>query len=121
MRKASVALVGAGYSKTANTLGLYAVIENLDGFSFLWDANFTHLVRYALTTFCVSEMTVLQKELLQQYVAAVNQEIAHTDVTLSLDEHLTDIAQCVDNSTEVIVCGNADLHTYVACGVDINL
>ena len=121
MRKASSALVGSGYSNIANTLGLYAKIENLDGYSYLWDTGFTHLVRYGLSTFCISEMTIIQKELFQQYVAAVNQEIAHTDTTLSLDAHLANIAQCIDLSSEVIVCGNADLHTYVACGIDINL
>lgn len=121
MRKASTALVGSGYSKTADSLGLYAKIENLDGFSFLWDTLFIHLVRYGLSTFCISEMTTVQKELFQQYVAAVNQEVAHSGATLSLDAHLADIAQCVDHSTDVIVCGNSELHTYVACGTDINL
>jgi len=121
MRKASVALIGDGYSNIANTLGLYAKVENLDGYSFLWDTGFTHLVRYGLSTFCISEMTDTQKELFQQYIAAVNQEVAHSDATLSLDAHLADIAQCIDHSTDVVVCGNADLHTYVACGVDINL
>lgn len=121
MRKASIALVGADYNNVLNTRGIYTKVENLDGFSFLWDAEFTHLARYALSTFCISEMSNIQKELFQQYVAAVNQEVAHNFATLSLDQHLADIAQCVDHSTDVIVCGNADLHTYVACGVHINL
>jgi len=121
MRKASSALVGTGYRKTADTLGLYAKVENLDGFSFIWDAGFIHLVRYGLSTFCISEMTILQKDLFQHYVAAVNQEVAHSDATSSLDRHLADIAQDVDHSTDVIVCGNASLHTYIAYGVDINL
>lgn len=121
MRKPSAAVVGTGYNKTVDTLGLYTIVENLDGSAYLWDVIFIHLVRYGLSTFCISEMSTLQHDLFQLYVAAVSQEIAHTEVTTALDNELVKIAICADSASDIVVCGNSGLHTYVACGIDINL
>ena len=120
MKKPSSAVVGTGYIKDADTLGLYSTLVTLEGTTYLFDTYFMHLVRYALSTFCISEMNVEQVNLFTTYIAAVNKEVAHTDITLALDKELVDITICREDAG-VIVCGNAALHIYDTCGTDINL
>ena len=108
-----------GFSN-ADTLGLYIVDTRMDGQYFIFDEGFLHLVRYALSTSCLSEFSTSQLEFFLQYIAAVNGEIYHTEATAALDYELVIISLCIDQ-TNLISCGNATLHTYVACGTDINL
>lgn len=108
------------YSSPADTAGLYLVVPRLDKTVYVFDAGFMHLIRYALTSFCTSEMSASQAELFLAYIDAFNGVAPFTDVTSSLDEELVNLALCADGASEV-VCGNATSFTYVACGVDINL
>jgi len=120
MRKPSSVIVGIDYTKTVDTQGLYSSVDDLEGTTYIFDANFIHLVRYGLSTFCTSEMTTEQLNLFEEYIDAVNQITLFTPITSALDKELVDISLCRED-IGVIVCGNAELHTYADCGTDINL
>jgi len=56
------------YANPSDTAGLYLVITMLDKTTYLFDAAFIHLIRYALTSFCTSEMTSEQLDLFLDYI-----------------------------------------------------
>lgn len=120
MRKLSQFKAGVAYSNPTDTAGLFAVITRLDKIVYAFDATFIHLIRYALATFCTSEMSSEQLTLFLEYIEAVNGTAPFTPVTKALDGKLVDIALCIEDASD-IVCGRSTLFTYVACGVDINL
>lgn len=108
------------YASPVDTAGLYAVVNRLDKTVYVFDAAFIHLIRYALATFCTSEMSSEQLEVFLAYIAAVQGIEPFTDVGSALDEELVKLSLCVEDASAV-VCGNSISFTYVACGTDINL
>jgi len=120
MNIVSSTIQGGGYFSNTDTLGLYVVDVRMDGTYFIFDEAFIHLVRYALSTSCLSEFSSTQLDFFLEYIAAVDGAVHHTEATAALDYELVIISLCIDQ-TNLITCGNSDLHTYVACGTDINL
>lgn len=120
MRKLSRFKQDALYKNPTDTVGLYVVITRLDKRVYVFDAAFIHLIRYALATFCTSEMSSEQLEVFLVYVDAVNGTAPFSEISLALDEELVRLALCVEEESGY-TCGNSVSFTYVACGVDINL
>lgn len=98
----------------------YTEYTGLDGNHFIFNSTFIHLIRYALSTMCLTEMSDTQRKLFLTYVDSINGNVFPTPVTKALDTELVNISLCIDAAGNVI-CGNSGLHTYVACSVDINL
>ena len=120
MRKISRFKIGTAYSNPTDTTGLYAVVTRLDKIIYIFDPAFIHLIRYALATFCTSEMSTEQLDVFMDYIEAFNGTAPFTDITRALDEELVKIALCTEDESGY-ACGNSPSFTYIACGVDINL
>jgi hypothetical protein len=103
-----------------NTLGLFIAEQRLGYVKYIFDTDFLHLVRYALSTDCISELNEQQLDLFMTWVnyntALMNDESYYLrdDPVLSLDKELIKITECIPDPGEII-CGNAELHTYTAC------
>jgi len=108
------------YSSPSDTVGLYLVVTKLDKTEYVFDAEFLKLIRYALTTFCTSEMSADQLALFLAYIDAFNGVAPFTAVTSALDEELVNITMSVEYAS-ASSCGNAELFSFPLYGVDINL
>lgn len=103
-----------------NTLGLYVTEQRLGYIQYTFDAGFIHLVRYALSTLCISEFTTEQFKFFENWlyynVALMNDEIPYLDddPVVSFDQVMTKITECIPDDGEII-CGNSISHTYTAC------
>lgn len=108
------------YSIPSDAVGLYVVITRLDKKVYLFDESFIHLIRYALATFCTSEMSLEQSEVFLTYINAFNGVAPFTPLTRALDNELVSLALCDEDGTNY-ACGEAELFNFAPCGEDINL
>ena len=120
MRKLTIFKQAEAYSSPTDTVGLYIVITRLDKLIYVFDAGFIHLIRYAMATFCTSEMSTEQSALFLTYIDAFNGVAPYTSLTRALDDELVQLALCVEDGSDY-ACGEALTFTFAPCGVDINL
>ncbi len=103
-----------------DTLGLYITEQKLGYIKYNFAPEFVHLVRYALSTDCISEFTAEQFNFFQNWlyynVALMNDEVPYLDddPVVSFDQEMIKITECIPDPGEV-TCGNSILHTYNAC------
>lgn len=103
-----------------NTLGLYVAEERLGYTKYIFDAQFMHMARYAISTDCISEFTEHQLKFFMDWlnyqVALMNNSVSYpTDSPIvAFDRELVNIGECID-TTDQIICGNSLLHEYNAC------
>ena len=106
-----------------NTIDLYIAEERLGYIKFVFDVEFMHLSRYAMSTDCISEFTERQEDFFLDWIA-YNDSLLIVDIDVALqdqaivayDREWVIRAECIPDPGE-IVCGNADLHTYDTCPV----
>lgn len=108
------------YSNPTDAAGLYVVTTRLDKLIYVFDLQFIHLIRYAMATFCTSEMSIEQSALFLTYIDAFNGVAPFTSVTRALDDELFNLALCIEDGSDY-ACGEALTFTFAPCGVDINL
>ena len=103
-----------------DTLGLYTEEPRLGYTAYIFDVDFIHLSRYALSTDCISEFTETQLNFFLEWVdynvSLMNNEASYLDnpAIEAYDYELKKITECIPDPGE-IVCGNSILHTYTAC------
>lgn len=103
-----------------NTLGLFIAEPRLGYTKYIFDPEFIHLVRYAVSTDCISEMTGDQAKFFTdwlEYSTALINGFASYPVDspiVAFDHELINISECIDTSDQ-INCGNSILHEYNAC------
>ncbi len=106
-----------------NTLGLYVTVPMLGTSKLIFDAQFIHLTRYALSTGHTSEFTAVQLEFftewLEYQVALMNGVTTHSpDSPINaFDDELVNISEC-RNTTDQVIDGNSTLHVYNPCPVN---
>jgi hypothetical protein len=108
------------YASPSNAAGLYVVITRLDRLIYVFDEAFISLIRYAMATFCTSEMSTEQLALFLTYIDAFNGGTSFTSVTRALDDELLNLGLSVEDGS-VYACGEASFFTFAPNGVDINL
>jgi hypothetical protein len=108
------------YASPTNAAGLYVVITRLDKKVYIFDEAFIHLIRYALATFCTSEMSPGQLAVFLNYIDAFNGGTPFTSVTRALDDELLNIGLSVEDGS-LYACGEALFFTFAPNGADINL
>ena len=114
MKKISSFITGKpGCSSTADTAGLYSVEERFGYNVYNFDEDFIHLVRYAMSTDCVSEMTSSQLALYTLFVEHMLNS-TYTEETAELSDHLYRVTSCMPTQ-DGVTCGDSVNHTYTAC------
>jgi hypothetical protein len=104
----------------ANTLDLFIEEPRLGYSKFIFDDEFIHLTRYAISTECITEFTEAQLEFFLDWIeynnALMRSEMPYpeNDPLFSFDREIIKIAECIPDPGEII-CGNSDLHTYNTC------
>ena len=103
-----------------NTFDLFVEEPRLGYSKFIFDAEFIHLTRYAISTECITEFTETQLEFFLDWIeynnALMRSEMPYpeNDPLFSFDREIIKIAECIPDPGEII-CGNSDLHTYNTC------
>ena len=103
-----------------NTMDLFITENKLGYTKYIFDGNFIHLIRYALSTDCISEFSEEQLELFTNWlnysVALLNgqEPMEQDDVVVQLDALLVRLTDCTPEPFP-IVCGNSNLHTHTDC------
>jgi len=120
MRKLTIFKQAIAYASPSDTAGLYLVVNRLDKIVYVFDPAFIHLIRYAMATFCTSEMSAEQLALFLAYIDAFNGVTAFTALTSSLDEVLVNLALSIEDAS-ALTCGQSASFEYALIGVDINL
>lgn len=122
MKILSKTIFPGDYVEYPNTLGLFVAEPRLGSVKYVFDFDFIHLTRYSLSSGCTSEFTTPQLEFftswLEYQVALMNGVTTYPEDSpiVAFDAELISMAECIDNSDQII-CGNAALHTYVACPI----
>lgn len=113
MKKTSKYLHNLTCVATQNTSGMY-LIEPRFGYNvYLWDTDFIHLIRYALSSGCITQMSAQQLELLELLIVNMTNGVEYS-VTDALSDTLYRITSCMP-LTEGVDCGYSLDHTYVEC------
>lgn len=103
-----------------NTFGLLIAENKLGSVEYKFDTQFMHLVRYALSSDCISEFTDAQESFFLEWIsyknALVNNSVTYPKDSpiIAFDQALVDLSECINRSDE-IVCGNSVLHVYTVC------
>lgn len=113
MRTVSRLQLEEEYSSQPNTLGIYLYEDRLgDKDKYIFDEEFIHLFRYAISSDCISEMTEKQVELINAFLQDALDGEFETDLHRAFDELIVNMINNTDLSG-LIVCGNSHLHKYV--------
>lgn len=105
-----------------NTSGLFIAEPRLGYVKYIFDSDFVHKSRYAISTDCVSEFTDPQLKFfmdwLEYQVTLMNDSVTYPadSPIVAFDRVLVGIGECIDTG-DVVICGNSVLHTYTACAV----
>jgi hypothetical protein len=103
-----------------NTEGLFLAEARLGYTKYIIDTDFIHLIRYALSTECISELNPEQLSFFMDWidynVTLMNGEMPYSrdNPIVTLDYELVKIAECIPNPGEII-CGNSNIHVYNSC------
>lgn len=112
MRTVSKLQLEGTYTSQPNTLGIYLFEDRLgDNDKYIFDESFIHLVRYALSSDCISEMSEKQIELLNEYLVDALDGQFESALNEALDRLMVNMTNNADLSGQII-CGNSNLHTY---------
>jgi len=123
MKTLSSAIFPKECKQFPNTLGLYVAEQRLGYIKYIFDVDFIHLTRYAISTDCVSEFSEEQLKFfmdwLEYQTSLMNDSVSYPEDSpiVAFDRELVNISECID-TTDQIICGNSLLHDYNACIVN---
>ena len=100
-------------TEVQNTAGLYAIEERFGYNVYYFDEDFIHLVRYAMSSDCISEMSVAQEAFYELFILNVMNGI-YDEATDALSKYIYKLTSC-QPLYDGVECGQSLTHTYTAC------